>query len=56
MVVDRHGETALALVTPQNITTVRRGDLNGRPEIGSTNLERLLQDVIQSGRNIPILI
>jgi hypothetical protein len=37
--VDHHGDTAPALVTPRGIATTGHGGINGRLEIGSTNLK-----------------
>ncbi len=41
MVVDHHGDTAPALVTPPGTATAGHGDINGRPETGSTNSIKL---------------
>jgi hypothetical protein len=37
IIVDRHGDTAPALVTPRGIATAGFDDINGRPETGGAN-------------------
>ncbi len=52
--VDHHGDTAPALVTPPPETaTAGHGGINGRLEIGSTNLKDYYKMLLQQERIFP---